>query len=69
MSTVPVNTISMRHSEVQGFDDGGYNRVCGTCGAIVASEHVSRHIAWHGAAWGSPVVTADASVTNVAGGS
>ena len=69
MSTVPAGTISMRHTESEGFDAGGKVRVCGTCGCPVASEHVARHIAWHGAAWGSPTVTADTSVTNVAGGS
>ena len=69
MAAVAINTISMRHGESQGYDTGNQVRVCGTCGAIIAAEHGSRHIAWHGAAWGSPVVTADVSVTGTAGGS
>jgi hypothetical protein len=69
MSAVSVNTISMRHTENEGYDNGSQIRVCGTCGCPVASERVARHVAWHGAAWGSPTVTADTSVTNAAGGS
>jgi hypothetical protein len=69
MAAVPAGTISMRHAESLGYDTGNQVRVCGTCGAMVASEHVARHISWHGAAWSSPTVVADTSVTSVAGGS
>lgn len=56
MAAVPVNTITARTDRNVL---GAYDQVCGTCGCVVAYEHVARHIAWHGAAWGSPVVTAN----------
>jgi hypothetical protein len=56
MAALPTDKIGMRRT-------GSYetDRVCGQCGAVVAFEHVNRHILWHAAAWASPVVTTDAS--------
>jgi hypothetical protein len=56
MATLPTNQIGMRRQP-----NDANERVCGQCGCLVAVEHVARHIAWHGAAWASPVVTADNS--------
>jgi hypothetical protein len=69
---VPVGTISMKHGDTTGYDNGQQVRVCGTCGCVVAAEEVGRHITWHGlaAAAAFPLtVAADASVTGIPGGS
>lgn len=55
MPAVPAGRIEFRQSPRIG------NRVCGTCGALIAEEHIARHIDWHALA---PAAAFPAAVTN-----
>jgi len=41
MTAVPTGQIQFKNTPRVG------QRVCGTCGSLVAEEHIQRHIDWH----------------------
>jgi hypothetical protein len=56
MTAVPTGEIRQKSANPYVWAD-----VCGTCGAIVAPEHIARHIAWHAQA---PAAAFPATVVN-----
>jgi transcription initiation factor TFIIIB Brf1 subunit/transcription initiation factor TFIIB len=61
MPTVPAGKIQL-HRKVNRDDF-----VCGTCGCVVAEEHIAVHEAFHAAVWTQATVTHTA-VANQPGG-
>jgi hypothetical protein len=63
VSTVPSGEIRTKRDLITDFP-----AVCGTCGAMVATEHVARHIAWHNTPHTSAQVVANAVSSSIPGG-
>lgn len=60
MPTIESGKIGMQTKRgAGGYSSGGQDRICGTCGAVVAGSHVQRHIDWHSGAALGETVTSD----------